>query len=813
MYIAVLLPLSVPQAYTYSVPTYLQKDIQLGVQVEVQLGKRKLYTGLVVGIVAQAPTEFEVKDILAVIDPSPIVNEKQLKFWQWIADYYCCTQGEVMNAALPSGLKLTSETKIVLRPEFDDDFTDLTEQEYLIAEALTIQNKLTVEEVRKIVDKKKVDRLIDSLISKRVIFVEEELEQKYKVKTVSCVRLAAAYQDDNAQLKTAFEQIGRAIKQTEALLGYVQLSKQRQHITKKELLETSKTEAAVITALVKKGIFEIYPLEISRLNTYEEAVLSSLPLSPQQTEALQQLAKSFETYNTVLLHGITGSGKTRVYIELIEEAVKRGEQVLYLLPEIALTAQIVERLRKVFGDDIAVYHSKFNNNERVEIWQTIIGGKPIVVGARSSIFLPFQRLGLIIVDEEHDNSFKQIDPAPRYSARDMAVLLGIMHGAKVLLGTATPSVETYQNVKAGRYGLVEMTERFGGVQLPQIVTVDLKDELRKKKLKGNFSETLLQLLREALARGEQAILFQNRRGYAPTLHCQTCGWVSQCINCDVSMTYHKFSNAMRCHYCGHEKKVPSSCPACGQHKLLHKGMGTEKIEDELQILMPDAKIARMDWDTVRTKNGHAELIHRFENKEIDILVGTQMVTKGLDFDNVSLVGVLSADTLLHFPDFRATERAFQLLTQVSGRAGRKQKQGLVILQTYETEHPVLKEVINNDFQGFLERELKERYDFQYPPFFRLIEITVSSEEIEKVKYGSEFLAKRLKEQLGERVLGPTEPYVARVRNQYLRQILIKLERQKNVIDEAKALLLQAELLLHQERGMSTVRVNINVDPY
>jgi len=563
---------------------------------------------------------------------------------------------------------------------------------------------------------------------------------------------------------------------------------------------------------VKRGVLEIYKKEISRLGKYEEDVIDSFPLSEQQIRAIDEVKTQFETQNVVLLQGVTGSGKTRVYIELIEQAIARGEQVLYLLPEITLTAQIIARLQKIFGDDISVYHSKFNNSERVEIWQSVLNGKAVVVGARSGMFLPYRNLSLIIVDEEHDASFKQIDPAPRYNARDMAVYMAHLHKAKVVLGTATPSIESYQNAIDGKYGLVEMKERFGGLELPKVKIVDLKQETRKKTIQSHFSSVLIGELKAALERGEQAILFQNRRGYAPTLNCQTCGWVSECINCDVSLTYHKYSNTLKCHYCGHHKKLAKTCPACGQQKLTIKGFGTEKIEDELQIILPDAKLARMDYDTVRTKNAHAEIINKFENKQIDILIGTQMVTKGLDFDNVGIVGVLSADHLLHFPDFRASERAFQLITQVSGRAGRKKKQGLVIIQAYDTEHPVLAEVFTNDFTNFFRREIMERKSFDYPPFRRLIQIQLSHKKIENVRFAADFFAKHLKSKLGKRVLGPTEPGISRVRSYYLRDIVIKLEKNKRVIDGTKNLILETVNLLHQQKGMSNIKVNIDVDP-
>lgn len=812
-YVTVILPLALPKEYTYAVPLIMVEQIKPGIRVEVQFGKNKLYSALVYQVGKDKPEAYTPKPIVSILDKEPIVSEKQFDFWRWMATYYCCTIGEVMNAALPSGLKLASETKLVLSPIFDGDFTDLNDREYLIAEALTIQNELTIEEVRKIVNLKSVYHLIDGLLEKKVIFIEEELKQKYKPKTVDCIRLAEPYLSKNELLREAFQRVQRASRQTEGLMAYIQLSKNTKHVTRKDLMAFADIGSNIIRELAKKGILEIYQREISRLNEYSEALIDGFKLTEQQVRALEEITTTFEEKNVILLHGVTGSGKTRVYIELIEAAIKRGEQVLYLLPEITLTAQIINRLQKIFGDDIAVYHSRFNNAERVEIWQSVLNRKPIVVGARSSIFLPYQNLGLIIVDEEHDPSFKQVDPSPRYNARDMAVLMGHKHKAKVILGTATPSIETYHNVTTKKYGLVEMKERFGGLKLPKVKIVDLKEETRKKKIKSNFSSVLIQELTEALGRGEQAILFQNRRGYAPTLRCETCGWSSECINCDVTLTYHKFSKTLKCHYCGHHTKIPHTCPACGQHKLTIKGFGTEKIEDDLQLHLPDANIGRMDFDTVRSKNAHAEIINKFEKKQLDILVGTQMVTKGLDFDNVGVVGVLSADHLLHFPDFRASERAFQLMIQVSGRAGRKKKQGTVVIQAYDTEHPVLAEVFSNDFENFFRREIMERKAFMYPPFYRLIKITISHRKVENVKFAANYFAKIAKEKLGTRVLGPTEPGIPRVRSYYLRDIMIKLERKQKVIDLTKLLILEISQRLQREKGMSSIKINIDVDPY
>ncbi len=813
-YVTVILPLALPKLYTYSVPVDLANAIQKGIRVEVQFGKNKLYSAIVAKVHTDKPKEYTPKPIVSVLDTIPLVTDHQFKLWTWMSNYYCCTIGEVMNAALPSGLKLTSETKIIISPIFDGDYTNLNDKEYLVAEALSIQSELKIEEVRKLLDQKTIYGIIQSLLEKRVIYIEEELKQKYKPKKIVCVKLSEPYHSDNDLLREAFAKISKnANRQMETLMAFLQLNSSKTKITRKELCELANVSTGIVKKLAEKNIFEIYDVEISRLSNYEEDVMTSFPLAEQQKTAIEKINTIFETKNAVLLHGVTGSGKTRVYIELIQKAIDAGEQVLYLLPEIALTAQLTSRLQVIFGSDIAVYHSRLNNSERVEMWQETLKGKPVVLGARSGMFLPFKNLKLIIVDEEHDPSFKQTDPNPRYNARDMAIFLGHLHQAKVILGTATPSIETYHNAMTGKYGLVEMKERFGGIKMPEIIIADAKTERKQKKLKANFTSTLLDELATALKNKEQAILFQNRRGYSPRLVCDVCDWSAECANCDVSLTYHKYSNELNCHLCGYHTKQPTACPACGSQKLLIRGFGTERIEDELKIYLPDAKIARMDFDTVRSKNAHGALIQKFEDGKIDILVGTQMVTKGLDFDNVRIVGVLSADHLLFFPDFRATERAYHLMTQVSGRAGRKKKQGKVIIQAYNTAHPVLGEVIDNDYKKCYEREIDERRKFFYPPFYRLIKVTLKHKKKDTLNRGAHFFGQIIKKKLGSRAIGPAAPGIPRVRNYYLLDILIKLEREATLLKETKHLLLDTVVNLHKEKGLSGVKVNIDVDPY
>lgn len=813
-YVEVVLPLALPNTFTYYVPEDLIAEIQFGVRVEVPFGKSKLYSGIIIGTTSQPDKGYRAKALLSVLDKEPIIDERHWKYWQWLADYYCCTVGESMIAALPANLKLTSETRICLSPLYDPNFEGLTNNEFMIAEALTFQDELTLEEVRKILDIKSTYRVISGLIAKKVIFVKAELKEKFKPKKVSCLRLLEPYKSQPETIEKAFELCARSEKQQMALLAFLQIEKQQEFILKQEIIKKANVTDSVIKAIEKKEIWEIYKREVNRTGGYDGEINDAHKLTDQQVSALVQIAESFAEKNVALLHGVTGSGKTRVYIELIQAAIDRGEQVLYLLPEIALTTQIISRLQKIFGDEIAVYHSKMNDNERVEVWyQILCGEKKLVLGARSCLFLPYQKLNMIIVDEEHDRSFKQHDPAPRYNGRDSAIYLANLFGAKTLLGTATPAVETYYNAKRGKYGLVEMPDRVGGTEMPEIIITDAKREMLQGKLQSHFTEMLLENLKKYLANGEQAILFQNRRGYAPTMACNSCGWHQECIHCDVSLTFHKFFNNLQCHYCGYSIPLPKMCPSCGLAELKLKGFGTEKIEDELKIYLPDANVGRMDLDTVRTKNAHGKIINDFEEKRIDILVGTQMVTKGLDFDNVGLVGVISADQLLQFPDFRSSERGFQLITQVAGRSGRKKKRGKVIVQAMNTTHPVLKEVIEHDFKAFYNREIMERQAFKYPPFARLIKITLKHKKPDTLNHGTKLFASFLRDQLGDRVRGPAIPHPARVRGQYILDILLKLENSAAVLSGAKKLIREATSRLKNERGYSGVRVNVDVDPY
>lgn len=811
-YVTVILPLAIRKPYTYSVPEHLMQEVGFGKRVEVQFGKSKRYTALVMEVHQQAPEGYQAKDILSVIDDEPIINRIQLQLWQWMSDYYVCTLGEVMNAALPAHLKLASETRITISPFFDRYFEGLDDKEYLIAEALTIQEEISIEDVRGILQQKTVYPLIRRMLDKKIIYLKEDLKSKYKPKKVGCVRLQEPYASQPEQMKSAFDKLNRSDRQTEALMAFIQLDRSQEFVRKQDVYKAAQVDSQVLKAMEKKGIFEIYEREVSRISGYEEEVMNTQELSAQQAKALEEIDDCFTKNRPALLHGVTGSGKTRVYVELIQKVIEKGEQALYLLPEIALTTQIISRLEKIFGSDIAVYHSRMNNNERVELWREVAEGKPIVLGARSALFLPFRKLGLIVVDEEHDASFKQYDPNPRYNARDSAMFLAHLHGAKAILGTATPSLESYYNARKDKYGLVEMKERFGGLELPEVIIVDAKAQMLQGKLHTHFTETLLDELRATLKKGEQAILFQNRRGYSPTYRCESCDWHSECIHCDVSLTYHKFHNLLKCHYCGYSTKLPTSCPACGNKQLTLKGFGTEKIEDELKIYLPDAKLARMDLDTVRGKNALVKIIHDFEEGAIDILIGTQMVTKGLDFEKVGLVGVLSADQLLQYPDFRASERAFQLMLQVSGRAGRKQKQGKVLIQAFNVSSPVLQEVIHNDYASFYNREMMERQSFHYPPFFRLIKITLKHKKPQVLNDSGRIFEKAIKPQLKDWIIGPAVPYISRVRTYYLLDFIVKLPKDAKKMAFAKQAILDAADELHNQQGMSGVRVSVDVDP-
>lgn len=820
-FIDVILPLSVPNLFTYRLPFELNDDTQIGQRAVVPFGKGgKLYSALVKHIHYSPPTEYQAKYVESLLDDQPIVNEQQLKHWDWIADYYIANPGDVYNAALPGALKLASETKVVLNIEFDKDtLKDLTDNEYLIYEALEVRNILSLQEISEILDVKNVHKFVKSLIEKRVIVVEEELKRKFKPKIISYIRLSK-FANEEKNLQQIFDNLKRANKQLETLLSFIHLSKRYQQpigVKKLDLQNSTQVTSSMINEMVKKNIFEVYDVAVDRIGKYNNELIGKKTLNEHQVKAYQEIKESFKSKDVVLLHGVTGSGKTEIYIKLIQETIEKGEQVLYLLPEIALTTQLITRLQKVFGDIIGVYHSKFNENERVEVWNKVLGFKgiksskfQIVMGARSALFLPFSKLGLIIIDEENETSFKQYHPAPRYNARDASIVLANIHHAKVLMGSATPAVETYWNALQKKYGLVELNQRHGGVQLPEVLCADIKEASRKKLMKSHFSPLLMEHMEEAFKNKEQVILFQNRRGYAPFLLCEECGHVPECNNCDVSLTYHKFAHLLKCHYCGTNKKMPTTCAACGSTRVTLKGFGTEQIEEELPLFFPKIKVARMDADTTRAKNAYHLLISDFEDGLIDVLVGTQMVTKGLDFDNVSVVGILNADNMLNFPDFRAFERSYQLMSQVSGRAGRK-KRGKVIVQTYDPYHPIIRQVINHDYLGMYQDEIVQRKKFKYPPFQRLIYFSFKHKDQEILNAGASEFTNELKAKFGDRVLGPEFPVISRIKNLYHKNTMLKIEREISV-SKTRKLILAVKNKFEAFSKYKSVHITIDVDP-
>ncbi len=811
-YIDVILPLAIPKVYTYLVKEEDWDAIQFGIRVEVPL-RNKLYSAIVIGENEAINSLQKVRPIRSIIDDAPIITKQQYTLWSWMSKYYMATIGEVMNVALPTGLKLNSETKLIATPNIDDHFDKLTEKEYLLAEAISIQNEITISQAQEIIEQKTVYPLVKSLLDKNVLFVKEELKEKFKPKIEEFVKLRDSFNKDDNTINKAFNLVEKSERQTRALLSYIQLARKQEWIPKTDIYKLANIDNSVIQAMVKKTVFISEKKEVSRIQNeiLDEKKLDAL--NKYQKKAINEIRSYFtEGLNHVLLFGITGSGKTRIYIDLIKESIARGEQVLYLLPEIALTTQIVDRLMTVFSADIGVYHSKMSNNQRVEIWNASLSGKSLILGARSSLFLPFENLGLIIIDEEHDPSYKQSDPAPRYSARDTALYLARLYGAKVILGSATPSLESYLNAKNGKYGIVQLMERHGESVLPKINVVDLREQYKKGLMKSLFSKELKDSIDLALSKNEQILIFQNRRGYSPALQCKVCDFHAQCPNCDVSLTVHHYFNELRCHYCGYRHKLPSTCPQCGFDKMNKLGFGTEKIEDEIRSIFPTANVSRLDFDTAKTKNAYEKILHNFKNQKVDILVGTQMITKGLDFGNISIVAVLAADKILYFPDFKANERAFQLFTQVSGRAGRREKQGKVILQTFNPDHPVIRETQNYDFKGFYLRELSERKRFLYPPFFRMILITIKHKKADVAAEAAKIMAKKLKDKLSNRVMGPSAPGISRLRGLYLQQIIIKSEKDQKILKNIKELILTIKSDILEMSGKKTVRININVDP-
>jgi len=815
-FVEVILPLALAKTFTYSISEAEYHYIQKGMRLAVPFGKSKIYTALAIDLHQNKPTLYEAKEIHQILDEKPIVTENQIKHWQWIASYYMCAIGDVYRGAMPSALLLENETLISQKADVFVDESQFSDDEYLIYQALQQQSSLKVQDIIGILNKKNVFPIIQKLIDKNILVLQEEMQGNYKPKLVRYIRLHSNY-ESNEGLNDLLNALKNANKQKEVVLTYFQLSasEKKKPISVKKLVEASGSTSAVVKALIDKEIFEEYLLQEDRVNFSGESNDGQLQLSEAQQKAFDEIKSSFQEKEVCLLHGVTSSGKTEIYIKLIEDYLATEKQILYLLPEIALTTQLVTRLQAHFGNKVAVFHSKYNNNERVEVWNQVLQNSEkaqIVIGARSALFLPFSNLGFIIVDEEHEQTFKQVDPAPRYHARDAAIVLASFFKAKVLLGSATPSIESYYNTTMAKYGLVEIKARYGNVKLPEIELVDLKDKYFRKRMTGHFSDVLIEGITTALSLGEQVILFQNRRGYSPLLECMTCGHVPQCQQCDVSLTYHKHKNQLRCHYCGYSIAKPTRCHSCSGIDLTTKGFGTEQIQQELVELFPERKIGRMDQDTTRGKFGFEKIIDSFKNREVDIMVGTQMLAKGLDFDNVSLVGIMNADNMLYHSDFRAFERSFQTMTQVAGRSGRSEKQGKVIIQTYNPNHNTIQQVTNNDYLGMYTEQLYDRKIYKYPPYFRIIRIMLKHREFEKLKEGSMWLYQVLSQHLNMPVLGPEEPAINRIRNEYLRTIMIKIPQDSSVMGTKKTIqkILNSFDAVSQYRA---IKVSLNVDFY
>ncbi len=807
------MPFAIQNQFTYKITRAESKFLKRGMRVAVEFGTSKICTGLVNSIHQNEPTAYEAKEIHQILDESPIVNEKQLQHWEWISSYYMCTLGEVFRAALPSAFLLQSETEIILNQAFVEE-NSLSNDEFLIYEALKeYHTRLSVNQVIDILNKKKVLPVLKAMLDKNVIYINEQIYEQYKPKLIKYIQLCEQWNNDD-KLHELLNLLKNAKKQREVIMTYFQLKTSKKPIKVVDLKKLSNSSSAIIKSLIDKDILEYYFIQKDRVN-FECESIEIKELTEHQSKAHSEIKNLFKTEQTVLMKGITSSGKTEVYIKLIKELLEHNKQVLYLVPEIALTTQLIERLQVFFGEYISVFHSRYSIDERVEVWNNVLENKQkaqLILGARSSLFLPFSNLGLIVVDEEHEHSYKQFDPAPRYHARDSAIVLANIHKSKVLLGSATPSVESYYNVKKKKYGYVELNRRFGNILLPEIELVDIKDKYKRKKMKGHFSDRLIELITETLDEKKQVILFQNRRGYAPVVTCETCGISPQCSHCDVTLTYHIYRKELRCHYCGYRRSMPNNCGACGSEKLNTKGFGTEQIEMELQDFFPEHKIGRMDLDTTRGKYSYQKIIGQFQAQEIDVLVGTQMLSKGLDFANVALVGVMNADNSLYYPDFRAHERCFQMLVQVSGRAGRANKRGKVIIQTFDPFHQILQQVSTNSYDEMFKEQLEERWQYHYPPFYRLIKFTLSHKDFNKVEEGANWLGKSFSATFKENVLGPTTPAISKIRNYYIRNIIIKIPPKQSIKD-TKQKIIRIKNTFQAIKQFRSIKLNIDVDNY
>ncbi|WP_370567364.1 primosomal protein N' [Echinicola sp. 20G] len=818
----VILPVPIPKMFTYRVPRSLESSVGIGYRVIVQFGKKKVLTGIIGKVHKKPPKEYEAKPILELLDDHPVVNPLQIKFWFWMAEYYCCHIGEVMNAALPTGLKLSSESKIQLNPKFDPLSSEfpIDDREQVILDALESKDELSYEDCGKLLGIKSSYAIIKSLVLKEAVLVYEQVKEKYSPKIESRIKLTEPYTSSKEELEKLFEQISKKPKQEEILLKYLQEvpvykfpEKNENGLDKKTITDAGLSLSSLKT-LIKNKVLEEFKVIISR---FDQLAGDDQPieLADFQEEGLQNIKTEFEQKQTVLLHGITGSGKTEIYIKLIQEVLESGSQVLLLLPEIALTTQIVSRLQKVFRSQMGIFHSKYSDNERVEVWQGVLSGRfSFVVGVRSSIFLPFDSLGMVIVDEEHEASYKQFDPAPRFQARDAAIMLSWLHQSKTLLGSATPSFESFYNARMEKYGYIHLNKRFGEAQLPEYHLSDILVDKKKNLLKLDFTRLMREKIQEALNQQEQVLIFQNRRGYAPYMSCEECGWIPECEHCDVSLTYHQYSEEMRCHYCGFKEKVPRACPACGSHELTTVGMGTERIAESLSLLFPEARIGRMDLDTTRSKYAYQKILEDFSAGNLDILVGTQMITKGLDFDRVTVVGIVDADRILYFPDFRAGERAFQQITQVAGRAGRRNRHGSVVIQTRKPDNDIFHQIIQGNYEHFYINEMSERQRFFYPPFVKTLKITTKHKEIKIAERAAKHLSNLLKDiPVKKIILGPEKALIGKIKNQYLFDILIKLDKSNNAPALFKHELAMVLEELKSQKDFKSVRFIVDVDPY
>ena len=814
----VLLPLPLYSTFTYHIPDEMPQAPAVGSRVLVPFGRKKFYTAIVTMIHGNKPEGYEVKDILTMLDDAPILRHPQLKLWEWISEYYLCSPGDVYKAAVPSGLKVESETFVSADPDYEETSADeLSERERIILDFTASRDRVQLAELSRATGFKNVEAIVSRMLDKGAVFVAERVVNNYRPLTETCVTLACNH-GDNYALHHFFDLVGRSKKQEALLLAFLDLSHWLKksdpiEVPKKALLERADAGQSAFKAALDKGIFRVYKKEINRFASIGNARADLPALSDEQSRAFHEILDSFRQHSVTLLHGVTSSGKTAVYMHLIAEALRLRKQVLYLVPEIALTTQLTKRLQRVFGNSLLIYHSKFSDNERVDIWKRLLhSSEPcVVIGVRSSVFLPFSSLGLVIVDEEHDASYKQQDPAPRYNGRNVAMVLAQMHGAKTLLGSATPAIESYYNATTGKYGLVSLLTRYEDIELPSVEIIDTKQARKKREMSGTFTGRLLGLVRETVKDGNQAILFQNRRGYAPMVTCKQCGWVPKCENCDVSLTYHKHLRTLSCHYCGFSVTLPDICPACKQPTIEIVGYGTERIEDDIDGLFPESKILRMDLDTTRNKNSYERIIDDFSSRKADILVGTQMVTKGLDFDGVSIVGILNADTMINFPDFRSHERAFCMMEQVAGRAGRKSRRGQVVIQTSQLENPVIRYVAGHDYLGFYREELADRERFHYPPFTKIINIFLKHRDDSVLTEMSVRYSNMLRQVFAHRVLGPEAPMVARVQNLYIRQIVLKMENGASMPKVKRILRNIYENMLSVDTRMKSTIIYYDVD--